>query len=561
MNLLSLIIERLNQKANTTNLFQALYGLSTLNKEKGWSHYIGAGQAELVTGYDGNDGTVFWAKRGNVSINKTDQFATVSCTPMYITVFPLTAYLIVRKSSLPCDSSEAADYVANIFHKAVSGYDKDFKAAIKVAQYEVIPTAYNDSVPSLPLSYEWVTLTVDFNIQIVSTSEGCFEDCDNITFIDTQIYVNGELFTTVPYGSTEDIIVEYVTAGIVPTTFADGKVIVPDPEGGGAGNAVLNDEDGNFISTTVIPADSNTPVVAPNGEVFANGDLVDEVLSNGSIDIVVRYQTQGAVSTTVLANEIVVPDVPACEDATAVLKNTAGTTISSTDIASGASSDVIAPDATAVLKDTAGNIITTNPIPSAVSEDMVAPDASAVLRNSALTTISTTAIRSNASEFILAPDATAVLKDSAGTIITTNPIPSNVSEDMLAPDGSITVNSTAFDVVKSNGSFNVPVRYVNGTLVGSKVGANWEIPDPVVDPKTLITSVTFGSGVTLSYLITIDADTAGTYTSAAFSGGMASATYQKNGVGATLPITVVATDTLRITPNASGVIKLTGTYP
>jgi hypothetical protein len=62
-------------------------------------------------------------------------------------------------------------------------------------------------------------------------------------------------------------------------------------------------------------------------------------------------------------------------------------------------------------------------------------------------------------------------------------------------------------------------------------------------------------------LITIDADSAGTYTSAAFSGGMASATYEKNGVGATLPITVIATDTLRIIPNASGVIKLTGTYP
>ncbi len=454
MNLLSLIIERLNQRVATYNLFDQIYGLSELSQngnEKAWINYIGEGQAQVVSDYDGANGTLFWAKRGNVSINKTDQFATVSCRPMYITVFPLTAYLIVRKSSLPCDSSEAADYVANIFHKAVSGYDKDFKAAIKVAQYEVIPTAYNDSVPSLPLSYEWVTLTVDFNIQIVSTSEGCFEDCENITFIDTQIYINGELFTTVPYGSTEDIIVNYITAGQVPTTFVDGIVIVPDPEGGGAGNAVLNDGDGNFISTTVIPADSNTPVVAPNGAV--------------------------------------------------TVKNSANTTVDSGDVLS------------------------------------------------------------NGSAQFDAPDATAVLKDSAGTIITANPIPSNASEDMIAPDGSITVNSTAFDVVKSNGSFNVPVKYVNGTLVGSKVGANWEIPDPVVDPKILITTVTFGSGVTLDFTITIDADSAGTYTSATFSGGMASATYLKNGGAATLPFTLIATDTLTITPNATGVIKLTGTYP
>lgn len=508
MNLLSLIIERLNQKANTTNLFQALYGLSTLNKEKGWSHYIGAGQAELVTGYDGNNGTVFWAKRGNVSINKTDQFATVSCTPMYITVFPLTAYLIVSKSSLPCDSSEAADYVANIFHKAVSGYDKDFKAAIKVAQYEVIPTAYNDSVPSLPLSYEWVTLTVDFNIQIVSTSEGCFEDCENITFIDTQIYVNGELFTTVPYGSTEDIIVNYVTAGQVPTTFVDGIVIVPDPEGGGAGNAVLNDEDGNFISTTVIPADSNTPVVAPNGAV--------------------------------------------------TVKNSANTTVDSGEVLSNGSAQFDAPDATAVLKDTAGNIITTNPIPSAVSEDMVAPDGHVHIKKENDGTIANVFPRSGETVVYIVDDSVITLKDTDNNTILTESVHATENETIVAPDGSITVNSTAFDVVLSGGSFNVPVRYVNGTLVGSKVGVNWEIPDVI---KALVTSVTFGVGVSLDFTITIDSDTAGTYTSAAFSGGMASATYQKNGVGATLPITVVATDTLRIIPNASGVIKLTGTYP
>jgi hypothetical protein len=542
MNLLSLIIQRLNQKANTTNLFQALYGLSTLNKEKGWSHYVGEGQAELVTGYDGNNGTVFWAKRGTVSISKTDQFNSVSCQEMYLTVYPLTAYLIVRKSSLPCDSSEAADYVAQIFHKALSGYDKDFKAAIKVAQYEVIPTAYNDSVPSLPLSYEWVTLTVDFNIQIVSTSEGCFDDCENITFIDTQIYVNGELFTTVPYGSSEDIIVNYLTAGQVPTTFVNGIVIVPDPEGGGSGNAVLRDEDGNLISTTPVPADSNTPIVAPNGEVFANGDLVDEVLSNGSIDIPVRYQTQGVVPTTIVANEIVVPDVPACEDATVTFE---GDFLSS--ILSGGTYDV----------DCATLIDAVNVFDGGGVSGLYVKTGATVNSRSVYQKDVNHRLEYDGAKWVLikpGSDYNAAngnqqfpwLADWSATpaVLTQSTIGSKCGSENLC------------EILSEVDTDNV-VAEVYDCL---SVDAQNELID-AISPKILITTVTFGSGVTLSFLITIDADSAGTYTAAAFSGGMASATYEKNGVGATLPITLIATDTLRIIPNASGVIKLTGTYP
>jgi hypothetical protein len=83
-----------------------------------------------------------------------------------------------------------------------------------------------------------------------------------------------------------------------------------------------------------------------------------------------------------------------------------------------------------------------------------------------------------------------------------------------------------------------------------------------IEPKVLVTRVDFDSGVSpLEYTITIDSLTAGTYNTASFSGSIASATYQKNGSPATLPITVVATDTLKITPNAdNGAVTLTGTY-
>lgn len=61
-------------------------------------------------------------------------------------------------------------------------------------------------------------------------------------------------------------------------------------------------------------------------------------------------------------------------------------------------------------------------------------NATAILKNSALTTISTTIIASGATANITAPDATAVLKNSAGTVIDTEAIPSNVSEDITIPN-------------------------------------------------------------------------------------------------------------------------------
>lgn len=108
---------------------------------------------------------------------------------------------------------------------------------------------------------------------------------------------------------------------------------------------------------------------------------------------------------------------PSASPATAVLKNTAGATISTTSIDPGTTEDITAPDATAVLKNSAGAIIIANPIPSNVSEDMTAPDATAVIKNSLGTTLDTEAIPSNVSEDIVMPDVNNVNSD--GSVVPT----------------------------------------------------------------------------------------------------------------------------------------------
>jgi hypothetical protein len=203
--------------------------------------------------------------------------------------------------------------------------------------------------------------------------------------------------------------------------------------------------------------------------------------------------------------------------------------------------------ATAVLKDTDGNVLSTTQIDCGDTEDIIAPDGAIELNG-----VSVGSVLSGGT------------KDIPVEYENGNPVGSLVGNVWTIPDvpvcedAELEINGTPVASIASGATRNQLVQYVNGAPVGSLSGAIWQVPDPI---KDLITSVQFDSGAVLDYTITIDADTAGTYTTAAFSGGMASATYQKNGVGATLPITVVATDTLRIVPNAAGVIKLSGTYP
>jgi hypothetical protein len=184
MNLLSLIIERLNQRVAAYNLFDQIYGLSELNQngnEKAWVNYIGDGQAQVVSDYDGANGTIFWAKRGRVSLSKNEQYNSVSCKQLYLTSIPLTAYAIVRRSSLPCDGADSVDFVANQIFKYVSGKDVDFRIATGLIQYDVVPASYGEESKTLSKNYEWACVTVDFNIEITSDSnDGCYAPCDNV---------------------------------------------------------------------------------------------------------------------------------------------------------------------------------------------------------------------------------------------------------------------------------------------------------------------------------------------------------------------------------------------
>ena len=506
MDLLGYIIDYMNNKVSVaSNLFSKQYGLSEFRKKEGdYYTYLSKGQGKPVTNYDKERGTMLWLKRSQVTFGDAPQLLKdTGCADYYTITYPLRAVCVVKKKELPCDNATSVDQVAQELLTKLSGKDKVLRSAVGASLVDIIPRGYT-VLDNITKNMEYACVGIDYDIQ-VSIKKSCIPDlCEDVPLPSCEFSVtlqnsDGKTIYTI----TQD------TANPFPL-----------------GNQPIVDGQGNTVN---VPYDPDTPYV-----------------------------------TT--------PCTIVCDDATAVLKDTLGATISTTNIPSGASQDITAPDATGVVKNSLG------------------------------TTISSTNISSGSSDDLLAPDATAVLKDTDGNILLTEAIPSDVSEDLTAPDGSVTVNSVAFDTVLSGGSLDVEVRqeltatqvgskqgqfwriddsdisingtpfdsvaaedsidldvqYANGTPVGSDVGGVWTIPNPVQD---LVTKVNFETGATLDFDITIDSDTAGTYTAATFGGSTTSATYEVNSVAATLPFTVVATDVLTIFPDAdNGFVRLTGTY-
>jgi len=459
---------------------------------------------------------------------------------------------------------------------------------------------YTSDIPYTPCK------TCDFSVALYNTDEKPLyvvnQDSNNPFVLANVIVIDGQgNETSVPYDPTIPITTPLCPVLCEPAT------------------AVLKNTAGTELSVTEINSGDSDDIIAPDGTIRLNSTSFGSVLSGATRTITVRYENGTNVGVKT-GDDLVIPNPVTCSPATVNVNGNLFNTVASggtldvlVEYVSGGSvgtiagSKVLIPDpascaaATAVLKDTDGDTISTTPIASGASANIVAPNGSVTVNNSLGTTVSSGSVKSNGSLTLSAPDGTAVLKDTAGSILSSTAIVSDVSSDITAPDGDITVNSVAFDSVLSGGTTDVEVRQetgatqvgskqgqywriadsdltvnsaaftsigaednynlivkdTNGRAVGSKVGSEWIVPALVQD--TFI-NVLFDTGATLDYTITIDANTEGTYTAAAFSGGMSSATYEVNGGADTLPFTLVATDTLRIVPDAEGTIKLTGTY-
>ena len=193
---------------------------------------------------------------------------------MYETRFPLTAYAVVRKNHLPCDSAEAQDWIASRVYKLVSGTDPQFKTALGVVNYEVTPNGYTNEIKQLPPQFEWASVTIEMDVIVTTFNEdGCYDTCatgdiplpdfepctpcltsvavDGVTIIGngtpedplTAIGGGGGTPLTVKDDgtnvSTNTATLNFTGAGVTASLTSPGVVEVNIPSGGGGGGELL----------------------------------------------------------------------------------------------------------------------------------------------------------------------------------------------------------------------------------------------------------------------------------------------------------------------------------
>lgn len=262
-----------------------------------------------------------------------------------------------------------------------------------------------------------------------------------------------------------------------------------------------------------------------------------------------------------------------CSNATAVLKNTANTTISTTSIASGASQNITAPDATAVLKNTANTTLLTEAIPSNVSENITAPDGTYLHRDSAGNSIGSGSIMSGQiGVIIIAPDGSYSLRDTASNVLATGNIRSNQTGVVItAPDGTYSLRNTAGTVLGTgsirSGQLSVVITApdatitLNGAAYGSAPSGttfNVVATAPSLSLSTTTSTPAYGASFTITATPTGITPTAYTwYANGIQIGTGPSLTWTVNVAGA-ITLTCVATDATRA---VVGSTSITSTVP
>ena len=264
---------------------------------------------------------------------------------------------------------------------------------------------------------------------------------------------------------------------------------------------------------------------------------------------------------------------------------------------------LVVQDASVRLRDTAANLLSTTKVPATATVDIEAPDASWTLKDSAGNTFDSGAIASGGAADIEAPDAKVQLRDSAGNNIgSANSYLSGSINNLTAPDGTFrtTDGLTTIAPVKSNGTADAPqtrVPYKDAANADQlTTAADTEFASGTLRPDTIIPRITiyesdggtvqgyadigtpfytvdacplsapafvkfiWAAGDANTYLWTVTADEAGTYSTYTPTGTNGTLTYRKNGGGyaALSAITLAVSDTItvrRTTTTNAGSVK------
>jgi len=378
-----------------------------------------------------------------------------------------------------------------------------------------------------------------------------------------------------------------IQEGTIPS---GGSIVVDVPNIVPCADATweLRDSDGVLLDSGSIASGGSATITAPDGAVT----ITD---SDGATLYVVNVTSGGA-------------ETQAIGDSSVEVRNSLNAVVDSGVVKAQGSGVFSAPDASVTVNgdvsfgtipsDGSKNILVENTDGGPVgafdgnSNSWVVADSTVNVRKSDATLIQAVTVAAEDTESVNVADSVAVLKDTAANVISSTNIKATETADVIAPDGSLqnsdasaTLTVRSGEVNKAISDINIEVNtVVEGTIPALKDvkilitdGVNPVTPDDVSvvgdtvtvevpQPKDIFIKGLFKASSDTMETLTIDSDSAGTYTSISDDGSSGSITLSKNGgafAAFSSPLALVATDTLdvkRTVDTAAGFFKLTGTY-
>jgi hypothetical protein len=171
MDVIGEIFSALKSRMQDTGLFTKVFGLSKLDSDGTYQHYIGAGQSELVGNFDNERGTVFFLLRSGINIGLSAVASPVPCQRLYQWVIQIRAVAVIQKNQLICDSDTAGFQLAQGMLKEFYGLDNDLKTTIKANLLEIFPGSMDDKLLGIDVGNEYAVAVVDFNIDLTTNIE------------------------------------------------------------------------------------------------------------------------------------------------------------------------------------------------------------------------------------------------------------------------------------------------------------------------------------------------------------------------------------------------------
>ena len=480
---------------------------------------VGGGDYRPVV-IDVEGGVLYWRQTGKMRVDAADIMSP--CAGVRVRV-PLRLVAVVEVGV--CDDPTSRAMATVVEMRNAEPVVRAGIGAIRVSMVEVSSSVDEErEFQNMPLNRH--VIVVDVVVEVLG-EESCLAICD--------------VEPVVPSGPCPPC-----EGGDV--TNSDHSYNATVPSGGTLTlpNVTHTDSDGSPVTLPGMVAFVATPCApGDDAHVLINQKPVIDLGPGETWDLHVEYPDGTPVgSWNAGAERWEIPECPACDPATAVLKNTDGTILDTEEIPSGGSEDIIAPDATAVLKNSEGTTLDTELIPSGVSENIVVadttiqrktesgvdigvtialpsgtgphtvtcPNADVTVNNTSFTDVESgsmvdvvvantdgTKVGSENAGVWEVPDATAVLKNSAGTTLDTELIPSGVSEDVIAPDATVQLKDSAGTnigtpvAVPSGVSQNITapdgtVRTTDGltTVAAVKSNGTADLPQSVVKYKDAV---------------------------------------------------------------------------